>query len=106
MRWRSRVQSCYWLVVISQMREQMRKASLAVVAFGLLGVAACNRSNPDQLNADATNQSLDDLSNDAANLAAESQVLENQAAQLNQEAQSADNAAGAQTANDEEIQGM
>ena len=84
----------------------MRKASLAVVAFGLLGLAACNRSNPDQLNADETNQSLDELSNDAANLASESQALENQAEQLNQEAQSADNAAGAETPNDENIAGM
>ena len=86
----------------------MKKASLAAVAFGLLALAACNRSNPDQLNESETNQAqnLDELSNQAANVAAESQNLENQSALLNQQAQSLDNASGAQTPADENIQGM
>ena len=84
----------------------MKKASLAAIAFGLLSLAACNRGNQDQLNENDVNaQSLDELSNDAAKLASESQELQNQAEQLNQEAQS-DNAQGAQTPADENIQGM
>jgi lipopolysaccharide export system protein LptA len=85
----------------------MKRASLAAVAFGLLALAACNRNNPDQLNQVEANQpsadNLDELSNQAANVAAESRALENQAEQLNQTAQ---NAAGAQTPADENIQGM
>lgn len=85
----------------------MKKASLAAVAFGLFALASCNRSNPDQLNANDINaQSLDQLSNDAANVASESQQLENQAANLQNQAQNVDNAAGAQTPADENIQGM
>ena len=85
----------------------MKKASFVAIAVTLLGVAACNRGNQDQLNASDLNatQSLDELSNDAANLASESQQLQNQAEQLNQEAQS-DNAQGPQTEADENIQGM
>ena len=85
----------------------MKKASLAAVAFGLLALAACDRSNPDQLSENDVNaQSLDDLSNDAANVASESQELQNQAANLENQAQNLDNAAGAQTPADENIQGM
>jgi peptidoglycan hydrolase CwlO-like protein len=85
----------------------MKKASLAV-AFGLLALAACGRSNQDQLNQADVKQagSLDELSDEAANVASEAQALENQADQLNQEAQAADSAAGAETTNDEDIQGM
>jgi len=85
----------------------MKKASFAVIAFAVLAVAGCNRGNQDQLTENDLNatQTLDELSNDAANLASESQELQNQAEQLNQEAQS-DNAMGAQTPADENIQGM
>ena len=85
----------------------MKKASFVAIAVTVLAVAACNRGNQDQLNASDLNatQSLDELSNDAANLASESQQLQNQAEQLNQEAQS-DNAQGPQTEADENIQGM
>ena len=85
----------------------MKKASFVAVGVTLLALAACNRGNQDQLSENDLNatQSLDELSNDAANLASESQVLQNQAEQLNQEAQS-DNAAGPQTPADENIQGM
>jgi hypothetical protein len=84
----------------------MKKSSLAVVTFGLLALAACGRSDRDQLNAADINemQSLDELSNEAANVAAEAQALENQAANLESEAQ--DNAAGAETTYDENIAGM
>ena len=85
----------------------MTKASLAVIAIGLLAVSACNRSNDDQLN--VTNnevaQDLDELSNEAAGLAAETEALENQSNQLEQEAQSTDGE-GAETPADENIVGM
>ena len=82
----------------------MSKASLAAVAFGLLALAACGRSDEDQLNATETNAIADDLdalSNQAANLA-EAEALENQAEQLNQEATDT----GAETADEENIAGM
>lgn len=87
----------------------MRKGTLAAVAFGFLALAACGRGDQDKLNdadLNAENQSLDELSNDAANLASESQVLENQAEQIEQEAQATDDAAGAETPADENISGM
>ena len=85
----------------------MKNASLAAVAFGLLTLAACNRSNPDALNENDINaQNLDELSNAAANVASESQELQNQAANLENQAQNLDNASGAQTPADENIQGM
>ena len=83
----------------------MSKASLAAVAFGLLALTACGRSDEDQLNAAETNAIADDLdalSNQAANLAAEAEALENQAEQLNQEATDT----GAETADEENIAGM
>ena len=87
----------------------MKKASLAVVAFGVLALVGCDRGNQDQLNTVETNQAdaedLNMLSDDAANLAAEAQVLENQANQLEQEAQT-DDATGAETPADENIAGM
>ena len=83
----------------------MRKASLAVTAFALLALAACDRGRQDQLNAtdlnDSAAQNLDDLANEAANVASEAQELENQAQQLDQEA-----ASGAETPDDENVQGM
>lgn len=86
----------------------MNKASIAIAAFALLAVAGCNRGNQDQLNAADVNgtQNLDALSNDAANVASEAQVLQNQAEQLNQEARNVDNASGPETPADENIQGM
>jgi ABC-type oligopeptide transport system substrate-binding subunit len=86
----------------------MKKASLAVAAFALLALAGCNKGNEDQLNAANMNgtESLDDLSNDAANVASEAQVLQNQAEQLNEEAKAVDNATGPKTPADENIEGM
>lgn len=86
----------------------MNKASLAAIGFGLLALAACGRSDQDQLNTTEINsmETLDDLSNDAANVAAEAEALEDQSAQLEREARSAENAAGPQTPADEDIQGM
>ena len=85
----------------------MRKASLAVVGFALIALAACGQSDQDQLNAADTNEveTLDELSNDAANVAAEAEALENQAAGLEQEAD-ATNATGPETPADENIEGM
>ena len=86
----------------------MKKASIAVAALTLLALAGCNRGNQDQLNAADVNgtKSLDDLSNDAANVASEAQALQNQAEQLNEEAKAVDNATGPETPADENIQGM
>ena len=82
----------------------MNKGTLAAVAIGLLALTACGRGDEDQLNAADINemQSLDDLSNEAANVAAEAEVLENQAANLEQEAQQT----GPETSADENIAGM
>jgi hypothetical protein len=82
----------------------MNKGTLAAVAFGLLALTACGRGDEDQLNAADINemQSLDELSNEAANVAAEAEVLENQAANLEQEAQQT----GPETPADENIAGM
>jgi hypothetical protein len=84
----------------------MKKSGLAVVAFGFLALAACGRNNQDQLNQADMNSAdnLDMLANDAANAASEQDVLQNQQEQLNQEA--TDNASGAETPADENIQGM
>jgi hypothetical protein len=86
----------------------MKKFTMAAVLFGALALTACNRGDEDQLNAADINemQSLDELSNEAANVAAEAEVLENQAANLNAEAQSTDNATGPETPADENIAGM
>ena len=86
----------------------MKKSTMAALLFGSLALAACNRGDEDQLNAADINemQSLDELSNEAANVAAEAEVLENQAANLNAEAQSTDNASGPETPADENIAGM
>ena len=83
----------------------MNKASLAAIGFGLLALAACGRSDQDQLNATDANatESLDELSNDAANLAAEAEALENQAANLEQEAQTTP---ASEAPADENIAGM
>ena len=84
----------------------MNKASLAAVGISILALAACGRNDQDQLNTTEINemQSLDDLSNDAANVASEAAALENQAANLEQEAQS--DGTGPQTPADENIAGM
>ena len=84
---------------------KMKRASLAAVAFGLLALTACGRSDQDQLNAADINemQSLDELSNEAADVAAEAEALENQASNLEQEA---GDASGAETPADENIAGM
>jgi hypothetical protein len=84
----------------------MKKSGLAMIAFGLLALGACGSRNQDQLNSADMNSTdnLDMLANDAANAASEQNMLENQQQQLNNEA--TDNAAGAQSAADENIQGM
>lgn len=86
----------------------MRKLSVAAVAVGLFALAACGGTKQDTLNEADLNQTqdLNELAEDAANIASEAEALENHAEQLNQEAQAADNASGAETAADENIQGM
>lgn len=84
----------------------MKRLSLAATTLAVFALAACGRGDQDQLNAAETNatETLDELSNEAADVAAEAAELENQAAQLNQEAQS--DAAGPETPADENIAGM
>ena len=85
----------------------MKKLNLAATTLALLALAACGRGDRDQINAseNTATETLDELSNDAANVAAEADALENQAEQLNQEAQ-ATGAAGPETPADENIAGM
>jgi hypothetical protein len=92
----------------------MKKASLAIIAIGTLTLAACGGQNEDQLNqADINVEStgdLDELSDEAANVASEAQALENQAAEIERQAQQAQQsqqgAAEEDTKYDENIQGM
>ena len=94
----------------------MKKISLAIAGVALLALAGCDRgSDQEQLgdnvqtDAIAPTEDLNALSEQAANIAAEAQQLENQAAELNQEAETAapvDTAAGPETEADENIQGM
>ena len=84
----------------------MKKATLIAATCVLVALAGCNRGNQDQLNATDVEQNLDQLSNDAANVASEAQELQNQAANLQNQAQAVDNASGAETPADENIQGM
>lgn len=88
----------------------MKTVSLALVAVTALTLAACGGRNEDQLNETEINvDSADQLNaqaDEAANVAAEAQQLENQAADLEREVQQAENATGAQTDYDENIQGM
>ena len=85
----------------------MKKGTLIAAACAFVALGACNRGNQDQLNANDVNaQSLDDLSNDAANVASEAQELQNQAANLDNQAKAVDNATGPETPADENIQGM
>lgn len=86
----------------------MKRLGFAATTLALMALAACGRDDQDQLNATDTNASietLDELSDDAANVAAEAAELKNQAAQLNQEAQAIDEG-GTETPADENIAGM
>jgi type 1 fimbria pilin len=95
----------------------MKKISLAIAGVAMLALAGCDRGSEQeqlgdnvQTNAVAPTEDLNALSEQAANIAAEAQQLENQSAELNQEAETtpapADNAAGPETEADENIQGM
>ncbi|HYI43647.1 MAG TPA: hypothetical protein VD768_08505 [Sphingomicrobium sp.] len=88
----------------------MKKFSLAAAALGLLALAACDRGKQEQLGNDvelnaAPAEDLNALSDQAADVAAEAEALQNQAAQLEAETP-AENATGAETPEDENIQGM
>lgn len=86
----------------------MNMIRLTTVTFALVALAACGRSDEDQLNTTEINemQSLDELSDDAANVADEAQALESQAANLEEEAEAAEDAQGPETPADENIAGM
>lgn len=91
----------------------MRKFGLAIAALGLLAVAACDRGSEDRLGDNvevnaAPAEDLNALSDQAADLAAEAEALENQSQQLDEEASNAvaDEATGPETPADENIQGM
>ena len=88
----------------------MKKISLAAAALGLLALTACDRGKQEQLgndvelNAAEPTEDLNALSDQAADVAAEAQALQNQAANL--ELETTENAAGPETPADENIQGM
>lgn len=87
----------------------MNKISLAAAAFGLLALSACDSGRQEQLGNDvelnaAPAEDLNALSDQAAEVAAEAQELQNQAAALEQETD--ENATGPETPADENIQGM
>jgi peptidoglycan hydrolase CwlO-like protein len=87
----------------------MKKLALTAAALAAISVGGCHKNNPDQLGENVeVNQSdnLNALSNQAANIASEAQQLQNQANQLNAEANNIQTAQGAQSAADENIQGM
>lgn len=93
----------------------MKKFALALTAVSFLALGACDRGREDQLgndvelNSAGPDENLNTLSDDAANVAAESEALENQAAALEQQVQdatTADNATGPETPADENIEGM
>lgn len=88
----------------------MKKISLAAAAIGILAASACDRGKQEQLgndvelNAAEPAEGLNALSDQAAEVAAEAQELENQAVQIDQEA--TQDASGPETPADENIQGM
>ena len=89
----------------------MKKISLAAAALGLLAVSACDRGKQEQLGNDVElnaqpTEDLNALSDQAARVAAEAEQLRNQAAELEQESDGTENAAGPETPEDENIQGM
>jgi outer membrane murein-binding lipoprotein Lpp len=90
----------------------MNKITLAAAAVATLALAACDRGkqeelgNDVELNAVGATDDLNALSDQAAEVAAEAEALQNQAAELEQEGNMLDDATGAETPADENIQGM
>lgn len=89
----------------------MKRISLAAAALASVAVAACDRGQQEQLGNDVelnapAPEDLNALSDQAADVAAEAQELQNQAAELEQESDPAENATGPETPEDENIQGM
>jgi hypothetical protein len=90
----------------------MKKISLAVAGIGLLALAACDRGKQEQLgddvelNAVEQAEDLNALSDQAAVVAAEAGELQNQANQIEQDAEAIEDASGPETPEDENIQGM
>jgi len=90
----------------------MNKISLAAAVLAVAALSACDRGKQEQLGSDvelntsaAPTEDLNALSDQAAKVAAEAEQLQNQAAKLEQEGAN-ENAAGPQTPEDENIQGM
>ena len=88
----------------------MKTISLAAAAVAVLALAACDRGKQEQLGNDvelnaAAPEDLNVLSDQAAEVAAQAQELQNQAAELEQDTQP-ENAMGLETPEDENIQGM
>ena len=89
----------------------MNKISLAAAALAVAALSACDRGKQEQLGNDvevntaAPIEDLNALSDQAAEVAAEAEQLENHAAALEQEA-AGENATGPETPEDENIQGM
>ena len=88
----------------------MKTISLAAAAVAVLALAGCDRGKQEQLGNDvelnaAPAEDLNALSDQAAEVAAEAEELQNQAANLEQETPT-ENATGPETPADENIQGM
>ena len=90
----------------------MKKLAFVVIGAGALLTAACNKGNEDQVNNAEMNQpapELNQLSNDAANDAANAEVaaLGNQQNQLeNENAAAADNTVNPKDADEQNVSGM
>ena len=89
----------------------MKRLGFAAAAASLIALGACSGNNEDALTDTETNTAveddLDNLSDQAADVANEAEILEDQAANLQQEAAPpADDATGAETPADENIAGM
>lgn len=88
----------------------MKTISLAAAAVAVLALAGCDSGKQEQLGNEvelnaAPAEDLNALSDQAADVAAEAEALENQAAALEQE-NVTENATGPETPEDENIQGM
>ena len=85
----------------------MKKLVFALVGAGALLTAACNRGNEDQVNNAEMNQPSVDLNAQANEAANEADNLNNQQAQLNNEASASDdNTVNPKDADEQNVSGM
>ena len=67
----------------------MKKSTIAVLGFAVLGLAACQNNQDEVTNVDANAADLNALADNVADIANEADTLANQAAQLENEAENA-----------------